>query len=488
MAMLVVGVGLSAAFAARNGNRLTHYRTAQAVVGDLQALQGELKGCDKADHPDACRAEALAPRRASGEIERGQSVDDALAGAETARDAVGLPAPTERLTEWLNVGGWGWLGGVLLIIAGAVLTRREQAAEGRGEGTATGEQVYFPAYLSEIRARVEGIALQIADLPMDDDAPAVREALEDLYADWILPVVDSRAQFIAKHGIGPFAEYFSPFSGGERNLARCWSGLTDGHAVVAREALERAAGSFADAARMWDEVEVRQGGAPWQPAGPSVRRTHLTEEDVAEKPPRGMIDEATTAGAAALGHAEVPLTNEEPTADPETVSDDESVSDQVTAAAAPDADEYELELSEKEDLRALVREGIEVLEALVDEPFDVDDSDALVAAVRHAVQSMREGSEPPARWDHDTAARLLGLLWGEHLARTAGWRWVRLTVGSREGYAVVSNDRAHAAFPADYVRGLLREGAGDNRLVLIYEMVRDRRVLPSAPGTRTLLT
>ena len=91
----------------------------------------------------------------------------------------------------------------------------------------------------------------IAELPFDDDAAPVREALDRLQFEVITPLVDARGQLIARHGLAKFATYFGPFSGGERNLARCWSALTDGHAEVAREALVRADELFEQAEEAW---------------------------------------------------------------------------------------------------------------------------------------------------------------------------------------------------------------------------------------------
>ncbi len=484
MLLLVVGVVLAASSGSRNGERHVRYRQAQALVAQLEGVVAAVADCEGRTD---CIGAAEAPLRASGALSPRQHAEAALAEAVAGRDAIGLPAPGERLTAWANVGGIGWLFGVVLIVAGAVVARRELAAEARGDRGATDEQVHFPAMVARIRARLDALADEIRDLPMDGDTAAAREALDALHADAVLPVVDGRAQFVAKHGIGAFAEYFSAFSSGERNLGRCWSALTDGHTVVARDALERARVAFGEAADAWDAIEVRLGGAPWQ-SGPTSPRRNLDESDVAEPRPRGMIERRTTAGAAALGRGDVRVDDDEPVHDPETVSDAESISDQTTLAASPDALERELELAEKEELRALVVEAHELLETLVDDPWDVDDSDAVVAAVYRAVEVLRSGDAPTQRWDVETAGRLLGLLWGEHLARITGWHWVWLGIGEREGYAVVSHDRAHALFPADHVRGLAQDRAGLNQLVLIYETVRDRKVVSSSPGNRTLLT
>ena len=93
-------------------------------------------------------------------------------------------------------------------------------------------------------------------IEMDDTAPQVREDLDKLQADWISRVVDARGRFMAQHGVGVFAEYFSPFSAGERQLNRAWSALADGHVVVAREAMEEAGRQFDEASTRWGQIST----------------------------------------------------------------------------------------------------------------------------------------------------------------------------------------------------------------------------------------
>lgn len=296
--LLVLGVGIAAAAGARNGPQLTAYRTANAVVTDLEALEETLGACED----EACRAEAREPREAAELIEPGQPVAEALAEATRRRDAIGLPTPGGRLAAWAGQSAPLWLLGVGFILVGAVLARRQAAAEASGEGEATEERVHFPAVLAEIRSRVDELIARAAPVEMDQDVPVLREDLDLLHADLILPVVDARGQMIARHGIAGFAEYFGPFSAGERNLARAWSALTDGHAVVAREALEQARLALVRAAEAWDAVEVAAGGHPWRGPGQAPHR-HLHEEDVAARPPTA--DHASLPGSAALGSADV---------------------------------------------------------------------------------------------------------------------------------------------------------------------------------------
>lgn len=178
----------------------------------------------------------------------------AYRAAVVAGQEATLPGPQARLMDWLEAGGVGWGVGVGLVVAGAVLARRQQSADAvGGEGAGS---IDFGTEVRRTLEEIDALAELLAPLAMDADQPEVRDRLDGLGADVLLPVVEARQQYIARHGLGTFTEYFSPFSAGERNLARCWSAITDGHAVVAREALGRARASFVEALARWDAAEA----------------------------------------------------------------------------------------------------------------------------------------------------------------------------------------------------------------------------------------
>ncbi len=177
--------------------------------------------------------------------------------AQNAEPSVPLPAPEVRLRQWFAVGGTGWLAGMALIVIGATLARAQRAADNDGTSPTSGPAVDFVATLEAIRTRVEALQRQIADLEMDADSTHARETIDGIQAELIQPLVEGRGQLIARHGLAGFAEYFGTFSAAERNLNRCWSALTDGHAFAAREALATATRAFADALERYQEVDAR---------------------------------------------------------------------------------------------------------------------------------------------------------------------------------------------------------------------------------------
>lgn len=219
LVLVAIGIVLAASFGARNGPRHIEYR---------QALAG---------------------------IEHAE--DDAAKAAAQAKVAeVGLPGPTERISQWFGVGGLGWGIGILVIGAGAFLARKQAAEDAAGGGDTVTSRVDFVASVGRVRATIDEIRRAIAVLPMDTDDNDSRQKLDDLDAEVVQPLVEGRGQLVAKHGLAGFATYFGPFSAGERNLNRCWSALTDGHAVVAREALEIADQAFVAALDAYTQVDA----------------------------------------------------------------------------------------------------------------------------------------------------------------------------------------------------------------------------------------
>ncbi|MFT4625504.1 MAG: hypothetical protein ACI8PZ_004172 [Myxococcota bacterium] len=212
LALLIIGASLAASFGARNGDAHTDYRAALWEAGGDPS------------HP----AVVASP----------------------------LPGPQARVLGWLSAGGIGWGVGVVLIGVGATLARRQQAAASRGVGGDIAI-VDFEATVNQVLAELDAIGETIADLPMDDTAPAVRERIDALMDDVIQPLVEGRGQLVARNGLESFAEYFGLFSGGERNLGRVWSALTDGHAEVAREALDISRAGFSDSLDVYRAAQTQ---------------------------------------------------------------------------------------------------------------------------------------------------------------------------------------------------------------------------------------
>lgn len=214
LVVMMLGVLIAGAYGARNGESMVQYRL--AVWEAHQDLDSPLE--------------------------------------HTAHSAI--PMPSQRLQEWFLLAGLPFLLGVGLIFGGALWARREIALRESGAGSDEKGRLDFRRSVQFILTELSQIGGELASLPMEDDGPEIRKRIDDLAIDTIDLVVRRRGQLIARHGLVVFAGYFSPFSQGERYLARTWSALTDGHAEVARDALKDSTAAFENALAVWDQLEA----------------------------------------------------------------------------------------------------------------------------------------------------------------------------------------------------------------------------------------
>lgn len=139
---------------------------------------------------------------------------------------------------------------------------------------------------------------------------------------------------------------------------------------------------------------------------------------------------------------------------------------------------------ELQDLERLVDEGIECVGHVVDLPSDLDDSAAVVRAIRECVDKLRQGATLPSAYrDLEQAGYALGTLWGDELRRGCQWEWAYLQADSGfEGWALVSPDRAHACFAHHFIFDKLADPESDNTVALLFNMIAAGDVPPSSSG------
>lgn len=284
--LLLVGVALAAAGGARNGAPLTEHR---ATVGAAAVLGGAVNQLDAAHAAHSAALDALDVARADGDAEAITGAEDAVRAASagiaearahaaalreagsfdgslvvaarearSAAAASSVPPPGQRFMDWLAVGGPLFGIGTVMVGIGAFLERREQSRRAAGTSPGSSGAVDFPGTVRHVLAELDAYAEAIADLPMDGPSLDVRERMDILVDDVLTPVVEGRGQLVARHGTTTFALYFGAFSAGERNLARAWSALTDGHSVEARASLQASHLAFTQALEAWEQAEAGQ--------------------------------------------------------------------------------------------------------------------------------------------------------------------------------------------------------------------------------------
>jgi hypothetical protein len=172
--------------------------------------------------------------------------------ADAKAKAVEIP-PGTRVSEWFSVGGLFFMLGLGLIVIGSLIARQAAKAKAIAEPAAGGLKSKAPqdfgAMLADLLKSVEDLAKEAAAEtdPSDERFEAVRLAIEALQFDKVEPLIESRGRVQARHGMAVFAAIYSPLSGGERNLNRAWSALVDEHWPEATSALGVAAHQFKSA-------------------------------------------------------------------------------------------------------------------------------------------------------------------------------------------------------------------------------------------------
>jgi len=146
--------------------------------------------------------------------------------------AATLPGPGDRFDGWLSVAGIPFLIGLLLIVGGAMVSRKAIKADMAGEsgGTADGK-VDFALLLAQLRDDTATLSADAKEMenPSEAERDGVKVRIEQLQLNAIDPLVEARHQLQNRIGLSGFAAVFSPLSAGERKMNRAWSALVDQH-------------------------------------------------------------------------------------------------------------------------------------------------------------------------------------------------------------------------------------------------------------------
>ena len=219
MTLLILGTGIAASFGARNTDALQQHRA--VLAWQEQA-------------------------RESGD-------EDALARASEALKVNPLPEPRERLMGWARSNALPTALGLVLVVAGGLMSRRKGGSEEEGPADA-GPSESFSQTLSSLIETLDAMEEPLTSEPDDGTAPEIREQINDLLEGPIAGWVNRREVLIDADGLGAFAEYFGLFSAGERNLSRMWTTLTDGRPDVALDALQNSRTAFRGALAAYERL------------------------------------------------------------------------------------------------------------------------------------------------------------------------------------------------------------------------------------------
>ena len=230
-----------------------------------KALKAAKKAAAQAGEAPSKAAPKVKPTRADleakalAELQTITEDADATGAAAKAQDAwltieasrvdlkveAGLVTPTdpgERVSAWFNQSGIPFIGGLLLVLIGAVIGRKAVKAEATSDTRKSGAPATdFGALLTALAADLNALSESMGPLPEAGQAEQVKARIEALQFEAFEPIVEARGRIQARFGIASFAELFSPFSSAERRVNRAWSALVDNHWPEACDSMRIAA-------------------------------------------------------------------------------------------------------------------------------------------------------------------------------------------------------------------------------------------------------
>lgn len=185
---------------------------------------------------------------------------EAAAKAARLKAEEGAPTPAgERLSNWLGANGLGFGFGFVLIVVGALMSRRAIRAEvlsGDAGSSSSGGAVDFGEMLNQVH---ESIASHVEEMNgMEESTAEERQRfiafIDDTKLNKIDVMVEARTLLEVKYGVAGYASVFGPFSRSERYLNRTWAALVDAHWPEAKKSMATASGAMGDAKEALDAL------------------------------------------------------------------------------------------------------------------------------------------------------------------------------------------------------------------------------------------
>ena len=144
--------------------------------------------------------------------------------------------------------------------------------------------------------------------------------------------------------------------------------------------------------------------------------------------------------------------------------------------AASPPEERPLNREEEGELQFFARQGLARLGITGREPPPV-----IVRTVARYLDRWRKEHSKPSEDDVLVFALENSVLWAAQVVRTLGWEWTAVLDEEGEAlYAIVSPDRSRVIYPVVWFGDLARDATLENRLLLVFNMLKEG-TLPSVP-------
>lgn len=163
----------------------------------------------------------------------------ALLAAESANDKDKVREqvdPSSRLSEWTSVGSLHFVAGLVLIVAGAVGTRRQEKQE--ATELRDHNDLDLASALTTMIRDVESLRERLNEAPVPRQE--VLDGIERLQVEQLDPLLANRHALEMRYGLVGFASLVGPLSSAERFLNRAWTTLVDHYAEESADSLQQA--------------------------------------------------------------------------------------------------------------------------------------------------------------------------------------------------------------------------------------------------------
>lgn len=172
------------------------------------------------------------------------------------RTAAGEQAPvwSERLGTWGESAGAPFAVGLVLIVAGGLMSRAAaRKARREPQATAAGgaPRVDPRTLLGRMQTRLAGLTSEAGP----KTATALHAELDTILEEEVPAFLEHRQSMIDALGLGTFAELIGQFATMERNAGRAWSAITDEAWDEVGPSLERARAGLDGAIATWDAAK-----------------------------------------------------------------------------------------------------------------------------------------------------------------------------------------------------------------------------------------
>lgn len=150
---------------------------------------------------------------------------------------------------------WHWFfGGIFVAAAGAGFLCVPMELQAAQAGEEDRKEINPVTWTEKILAAINKIDFR------EFTPGQIQRQLEEIELEYLVPFAQARHSFQHKYGVVGFANFFSDFATGERNMNRAWSAIVDGYPDESKSSIKKAEDSFQDCHKKLLDLEAGARG------------------------------------------------------------------------------------------------------------------------------------------------------------------------------------------------------------------------------------